>query len=304
MYLVAADDKDPVVPLLFAGSLLGTAVYQLCLSAYRARGHVAADAANDVLSRIGVLVVGTVVLGLGAGLVGAAGVYGAADVVSAVVVLWFISTRHSVADDHVAPPDLRIRSTAVLGFAVTIWLVYLRIDGYLVGLLVGSSQAGLYGAAYRFLDVALLPALVLNHTILAHAAPLHGRTRLAEVNRFLRLALVVTVPLCIAGAVLAEPIIHLLFPASFEPAIPIARVLMISAVPGAVAAVLTPLAGVSDRHRFAWAAVFVLVVNVGVDLVVIPRYLAIGAAWATVGCQILLGGLLYEIVRRDCVAKS
>jgi len=270
LYLAAASDRNPLVPILFAGSVLGTATYHIVLAAYRARGRVAVDAANEIVSRAGVLVVGT----------------------------WYVGRRYFVADDHRPKPDLRLRSTASLAIAVTIWLVYLRVDGYLVGLLAGSDEAGIYAAAYRFLDFAMLPALVLNHTVLAHVAPLRGRQRLAEIHRFLVQSVGVAIPVAIVGSLLVGPVIRLLFPSTFAPAAGVAVILLLSSVPGAAAATLVPLAGVADRRRFAAAAIAVLVLNVAINLVVIPAYGATGAAWATVVSQLFLAGVLYPLVRR------
>ncbi len=304
LYLVAASDKNVVVPLVFAGSVLGTAVYQIVLAAYRAQGRVTADAVNEVASRSGLLICGFAVLVFGWGLVGASAVYGAADLVSAVAVTAFVARRYFVRDDAAAPPDLRLRATAPLAVAITIWLVYLRIDGYLVGLLSGPSEAGLYGAAYRFLDVAMLPALVLSHTVLAHVSPLNGRERLAEIHRFLRLSVGVAIPIAIGGSLLVGPVLVWLFPPAFASAQAVAVLLLISSVPGAVVATLAPLAGVSDRRQFAYTAAAALGFNVALNLVLIPRYGAAGAAWATVISQVFLGAALYPVVRRGCTRRE
>ncbi len=298
LYLLAATDKNPIVPVLFAGSVLGTAVYQIVLAGYRARGRVAVDAANEILSRLGVLIAGTALLLAGGRLLAASSVYPMADIVSAVAVTWYVARRYFVRDDHRPEPDLRLRATASLAVAITIWLVYLRVDGYLVGLLGGSDEAAIYAAAYRFLDFAMLPALVLNHTVLAHVAPLRGRERLAEVHRFLIQSVGVAVPVAVVGTVLVGPAIRLLFPSSYSSAAGVAVILLLSSVPGAAAATLVPLAGVADRRLFATAAVLALVLNVGINLVVIPRYGATGAAWATVVSQFFLAGSLYPLVRR------
>ncbi len=304
LYLAAAADSNPIVPVLFAGSVLGTAVYQIVLAAYRARGMVAVDAANEIFSRVGVLVVGTALVLAGGRLVAAAAVYPAADLLSAAAVTWYIARRYFVSDDRLPKPDLRLRSTASLAVAITIWLVYLRVDGYLVGLLAGSDAAGIYAAAYRFLDFAMLPALVLSHTVLAHVAPLRGRERLAEVHRFLVQSVVISVPIAVVGSLVVGPAIRILFPPTFAAAGGVAVILLLSSVPGAAAATLVPLAGVADRRLFAAVAIGALVLNVGINLAVIPTYGATGAAWATVISQLFLAVSLYPLIRRRAALEE
>jgi len=295
-YLLAAHDKRVVIPLVFAVSILATTVYTSALTAYRGLGLVAADSANEVLSRIGVLVVGTLLLVNGGGILAVVATYAAADLTSAVVVYWVLRRRHYSAGIPPSVPDLSWRATAPLALAMVTTIIYYRVDTYLVGLIRGPASAGLYGAAYRVLEGVLIPASALAGLVIAHGAR-PGVDRIRAARRFAALAFAMTLPLVAAGALVAEPMMRFRFGPKFVAAGDIVVVLLLSALPGAVVAALAPLAGITHRRKFATASAAILVFNVALNLVAIPMWGPIGAAWVNVASQLVLAALLALIVR-------
>jgi O-antigen/teichoic acid export membrane protein len=299
LFEIATPNRDLVIPVLFGVSVIATVGHQTLLSANRAMGRVSYDAANEVISRAAVLVIGAIVLLADWGLVGVGAVYALTDVGSLVIVGWLLFARHVVPDDPRAAsaPNFRLRHTFPLAVGITVWLIYLRVDIYVLTLLRGADDAALYGAANRFLDVALIPATALAHTILAYVSPLSGRRRLREVHRYLLAAAGIAVVVAIVGSVLATPVLKIFGP-EYAAARNATIVLLVSAVPGALVATLTWVAAVTNRRWFGVVAALALVGNVGLNLLVIPGYGIVGAAWATVITQALFAIALYVIVRR------
>jgi len=298
-YLLATDSGAVAVPLIATGSLLGTAVYQTLLSGYRVTGRVRLDGANEVCSRLVVLGLGYLWLRQGGGLLAAVSVYAIADLASAVVVTLLVRRRF-VAREPGGPPDLRLRATAPVALAIVLAVVYYRVDLYMIRLIQGPGEAGLYGAAYRLLDVAGMGGLVLSQIVMRHVAPLEGRAKLTEAHRFLVRGAAVGLLVAVAGAVLARPVLSIAFGEAFEPAVPMALVLLGSVVPGSIAIVMTPIAGIASRHRYVVVTAAALVANVSINLVAIPRYGGVGAACATLITQFGYAGGLYSIVRSSC----
>ncbi len=298
LYLLAAGDSDPLVPAIFAVSILCTTVYQSALTAYRALGRVALDGANEVVSRLVVIGVGTWWLTHGGGLRAVVATYALADAGSAIVIYALIRRRLVVDAEPRTPIDLTLRATAPLALVMVTQIVYYKIDTYLVGILKGPGAAGLYGAAYRLLDGALIPAAAVASVIVAHTAGVSLARADRDVRRYATIALVLTLPCIVGGCALSTVALRDLFGMAFTRASGTAIVLLMSAAPSAVVAAYAPVAGLVDRKRFALGAVLALIVNVGGNILVIPAFGLVGAAWVNVGSQLFLGGWLVNLVAR------
>ena len=310
LYLLAAHDRNLEIPLVFAVSILSTTVYTSALTAYRALGYVVADGANEVLSRIGVLAVGSLWLVNGGGILAVVATYALADLSSAVVVYLTLRARLFSVERPSSQPDLSWRATAPLALAMVTTIIYFRVDTYMVGLIRGPASAGLYGAAYRVLEGVLIPHIaqfrvadragryVARAVADANADVEHGNRAILRRPGDPRCAIELPI-LAIgdaAGAVLARPLMRVAFGPGFTRAGPIVLVLLLSALPGAVVAALSPLAGIADRRRFAAAATGVLVMNVALNLGAIPLWGPVGAAWVNVVSQLVLATLLAGVV--------
>ena len=285
LYLAAAHRVDPVIPLIFTASILCTAVYGSMLTAYRALGQVTYDAMNEIGSRLLVIGLGSWWLFHGGGLRAAVITYAAADAISAIVV-YAVIRRSLVADrPSTVPVDLRLRSTAPLAFVTVTTIVYYKIDTYLVALLKGAAAAGLYGAAYRILEGALIPATTVASLMIAHTAGLGPETIVGTARRYVAVAVLFTVPVAAGGALASHLILGGLFGTTFDRATACAAVLLLSAIPSAAVAAYAPVAGLRNRAGFAFGAVIALVINASANLLVIPRFGLVGAAWVNVGSQ-------------------
>lgn len=293
LYVVDTHDGSLLVPLVFTGSLVGSAIYSTQCTALRSLDRAQVEAGNEVLSRLGVVAVGSIWLLHGGGLMAAVVVYVLADVASAVVVT-AVAGRHVRADGQ-GPPldDLRLRRTAVFGAALVVASVYGSIDIWLLGLLKGTVVSGRYAAADRVLDGVLLPASALGAVALARV-PRHV-TRPERCRVALRLAaaaVAVSVPAAALGAVLARPLMSLLFGPAFAATGPVLVVLLASVPVGAIVAVVGFPASYESRRWFGGTLVAGLCANVGLNLALVPAAGAIGAAWANLAGDALVAALL------------
>jgi O-antigen/teichoic acid export membrane protein len=298
LYMLVASDRDPAVPALFTISILCTTIYASALTAYRALGRVALDGANEVVSRVFVIIVGTLWLSHGGGLRAVVATYALADAGSALVIYLLIKRRFLVSGEGRASIDLGLRATAPLALVFITQVVYYKIDTYIVGLVKGSSAAGLYGAGYRFLEGALIPAAAVGSVIVAHIA---GRTHAAvdrDSRRYAAIAVAVTLPLIVGGVIVSSAALRDLFGPNFSRASTTTVILLVSALPSAVVAAYSPVVGLVNRRSFAVGAVVALVLNAGANLVVVPRYGLPGAAWVNVGSQLFLAVWLIDVVAR------
>jgi O-antigen/teichoic acid export membrane protein len=195
-----------------------------------------------------------------------------------------------------------LRAGIPLAGAALLTVAYTRIDQVLVYQLSGAEEAGLYGAVYRVLDRAQLVPLAVVTTLLPMlaAAWTHDRARFQrlfqDAAEFLWIAALLPLGLTLVAS---EPLVELLFGGDFAAAAPALPILM-----GAfVAIALGPLAVnaivvLGRQRRLAIYALAGLVINVVLNLILIPPYGFLAAAWVTLVTEVSVVGLaLWEVVR-------
>jgi O-antigen/teichoic acid export membrane protein len=181
---------------------------------------------------------------------------------------------------------LAIGPALTMGLTQAMGLLNFNLDSLLLGFLRGLREVGLYNAAYKPVTVALQVPLTFFVGLFPALARSLGQSRVEFarlMDRSYRLCAIVALPLGVAGSVLAADIIQFLFAAPYGD----------SAEPFAVliwSAVLVILRG-SHRHALNAGGHQALdlrcalasgVVNVGLNLALIPRYGMLGSAAATV----------------------
>jgi O-antigen/teichoic acid export membrane protein len=174
--------------------------------------------------------------------------------------------------------------------------VYFRIDMVLLSRLGSLEAVGVYAIGYKFADLSgfVAPALLAPAIgLLVRAWP--GRPE--EFRRVFRHALVVlaalAVGLVIGFAVLATPAIEFFYGARYGDGAWAARALVTGkAVNFFTQLVFVTLVAAGRRRVFPVAMLIGLVVNVGLNLVLIPRSSYNGAAFATVVTELLVLAIL------------
>lgn len=186
------------------------------------------------------------------------------------------------------PPKGAIRSVLDYGWRVYVadilQAVRTRIDQAMVALYLGPAELGLYVVA---LTLAQAPVIFAN-TITYIAFPRISGTadpqaRAALFGRYLRLALATAIALNVALAILDDWLIPLLFGAPFAPAVAICDVLLLTLVPYFAKWMYLQGLKAWDRPLHASRAELVgLIVAATTLALLLPRYGAMGAAWALV----------------------
>jgi len=293
LYVIATHDQNLAVPLVFSLSIVGAGFYNPTVTGYRATGNIRLEVISEIGSRAVVLVAGGLWLLAGGGLLAVAVAYSAVGLGVGVIDYAFVRGK-SVAEAAGLPrPSLSLRAAAPFMLASTVGAVYTRVDNYLVALLRGSAAAGIYGASYRFQDMNLLLPSALGQLALSEAAGQEPATRLSTGKRVAAQSVLLALGPALVFSIFAQPLLTFLFGAAYAVAAPVVIVLMISTLPGAAAIALQGLTGVTDPRRFAAATAGSLVLNVVANLILIPPFAGLGAAWANVISQTFLAAAYY-----------
>lgn len=193
-------------------------------------------------------------------------------------------------------PDIRRMKrliVAALPYGVSLALVYLyyRIDIPLLAVLGGVNQVAVYTSAYRILDViTLLPAAASGIALaeMAKLAKEPNRKYLVQFSQqYLEMALVIGLLIVVFLSVAGREILRLLYSGRYDDSYSTLYILAWAAAATLLTNVFLPLVNALDQRRvIIGAGVVALVVNIGINLVLIPILGPVGAATATLCTEI------------------
>ncbi|MGH2834305.1 MAG: polysaccharide biosynthesis C-terminal domain-containing protein [Solirubrobacteraceae bacterium] len=265
----------------------------------RVRNHIpmAIMTLNSVIWGAGVVVVSA----LSGGIVAFSAVFLATSALtSALTVVWALrmATVRLRGVRELWGALLRVGvGVGVAGILVT---VYVKLDQILVLEYAGSRQAGLYGAAYRLLDqVQFIPISVMTtlFPLIAAAYSSHrdrARALLQSAAEYLAMA---SLPILAFTVVGAHPIITLLFGRAFGPAAPALPILAGAFVSISFGYLVGNMVVVLElQRRFIRFAAMGVVINVVLNILLIPRYGFLAAAWITLLTEVTVMSLSMRMV--------
>jgi O-antigen/teichoic acid export membrane protein len=187
-----------------------------------------------------------------------------------------------------------VRAGIPIGLATMVLTVLLKVDQVLLSFLEGgdNTEVGLYAAAFRLVEATMFISWSFAAAFLpwvAHRGP-DEEARLARGYELgLKALSGVLVPIGVAFVVLAEPLIDLLYGAAYEPAVGPLRWLGVTAVfYGMNLLASTVLVGRDRPLDFARLCAVVVVLNIALNLALIPPLGATGAALAAAASSIVL----------------
>src|SRR5689334_22631279 len=189
-----------------------------------------------------------------------------------------------------------------VGIAATLTFAYGRIDQILVyELSPDSAEVGVYAAMYKILDNAgFIPmaVMVTLFPIMAGLFPADPRRR-----RMMQIAIDYLSFVALGGLALtiaaAEPIIELLYGSDFTSGSTVLTILIAAFIPICIGNVAGNMVVAMDlQRRYIWLAALGLVVNVALNLVLIPEYGIEAAAWVTLATEVVVVTLSTIMVLR------
>jgi O-antigen/teichoic acid export membrane protein len=183
---------------------------------------------------------------------------------------------------------------SVSGSATTI---YNDIDKIMLSRLAELAATGLYSAAYRVIDVTMTPV----RSLAAAAYPHFFRKGLDGMARTYPYALSLIAKTSIYGAItsaglwLTAPILPYILGHQYQAVVPAVRWLALIPLLRCIHSFMADsLSGAGLQRIRTGIQVFVAFINIGVNVVVLPRYSWRGAAWTSLGCDGLLVAIFWS----------
>lgn len=190
-----------------------------------------------------------------------------------------------------------LRSTLALAIVHNAHSLMLNLDIVLLKHFHGETQVGYYGIAKTLLNLLLVLANAAFAVILPSSAQAKGcdERKLTQTTWFALALMFLLVGILVT---FAPQIVVLFFSARYRPAVPALRVLAIGGWFYS-ALVLLSARGLGQKRDMAYERTYVITlgVNIVLNLMLLPLFNMMGAAWAFVASSIV-GGLLAFIEQR------
>jgi len=177
--------------------------------------------------------------------------------------------------------------------------IYNHIDTVMLGSLGQITQAGWYNAAYGIATAAIIPATIISTSFFPalNKAFKETKEKFQEIwNYHMETMIFLSIPLMIGGIVLAPRIINFIFNPTFSPSILAFQILIIMT---GIIILYSPfyllLIASGQQKKIFWATLLGAIINVILNLILIPRFSLYGAAFATVITWLSIFFLLFKL---------
>lgn len=194
------------------------------------------------------------------------------------------------------------RDSILIGLVSTIGLLHLRGDAIMLSLLKPADDVGVYAIAYRFVDQAfLLPGLFVATMFPIITRLMHQHTEKAQrvIAKTFHVLVLGAIAVTIMIYVLSDPLVRLVGGPEFRESATPLRILAFALLFMFVAPIFySALIVINKQQHLVLVGVASVVLNVGLNLVLIPRYTYNGAASATVISEAFSLAGLFVVARR------
>lgn len=184
-----------------------------------------------------------------------------------------------------------------IGITLVMALVYYNLDTVLLGFIKGEKEVGWYSAAYRVVDtLIIIPGLLVRTVFPLLASTTDDRDRMISNSlSFIRLMFNVGVPIGFGGYLFAPKVISLLYGAQYDSAVLPLQILCWNVVLIFMNTSFNRILIAANKNKSVMKGVmYAAVLNVIMELALIPSYGLNGAAFATLCTEFFV--LVYSYI--------
>lgn len=171
-------------------------------------------------------------------------------------------------------------------------LLYSYTDSVMLGYRGMITETGWYNAAYKIVMASLIPMGLIS----ASFYPVLSKFFKESKEKFqsawdyqLKIMILFALPLTVGGIILAPKIIYSFYSLDFTPSILAFQILIATAGLIFISKPFNDVMIICNQQKITfWIALFGALVNIILNLILIPKYSLYGAAWATVVTYVLV----------------
>ena len=195
-----------------------------------------------------------------------------------------------------------LRESIPLAIGFGLVTLYYKLDIVMLSKLDTLESVGQYSIGYKFADLASYIPLALLTPLLAlmvAAWPHDTESLRSHFRQAFVLLFVAAIGLTVGFACIAQPAVELLYGTRYAPSVDAARYLVAGAAIQFFSYLcFTTLVSVGRNRPYALAGLAGVVINTGLNVVLIPRYSFNGSAVATVVTEVVVFGVLLASLTR------
>jgi len=182
-------------------------------------------------------------------------------------------------------------------------IIYMRIDVIMLSKMVGDASVGIYSAAYRISE----PLMLFPGAFMISLFPVMSRyfktsnDKLMKVfSLSLKYLLIISLPIAVGAMLTADRIILLVYGEAFADSSAAFQILIWGLVLASLNMVLlNMLTAINKQHFNTITYIIAMVVNVAMNLILIPILSYNGAAFTNVATKLLIFGLSFYFISRN-----
>jgi O-antigen/teichoic acid export membrane protein len=200
-----------------------------------------------------------------------------------------------------------IKLSFPLAIAGALVILYYNLDTVMLSKMQSFRAVAIYGIAYKFAGTVVAFSFGMNPTlfpVLVRYWPDQAQRFRAVLTRTVRLYVVVSALVTLEFTIFAADAIGLLYGHHYAVAAGAARLVVISACLGFFGSLgVMALIAMNRNVFYSLAALVGLVLNLGLNLWLIPRWSYMGAAWATLVTEVVVTLSIWIPMARSAGAR-
>ena len=198
-----------------------------------------------------------------------------------------------------------IKEAAPLGIVVVLATIYFRIDSVILSLMKGDYAVGIYTTPYKVVEVALSVSTIFMSSvfpILTKAWNENKETTLRIFRKAFDISALLGLPIVVGTMLISTPLIIAIAGQEFAPSGIALRIIIWSALLSFFGAVLNyTIIAAGRQSLLVLPYVFATIFNIVANIIFIPHYSYIGAAYITVATEAIVmiyaGVLVFRLLR-------
>jgi O-antigen/teichoic acid export membrane protein len=168
-------------------------------------------------------------------------------------------------------------------------IIYFRIDVVMISVVQGTTAVGFYSVAYTLSEASCVVPSMLIAALFPVLSRLHRTSKMSfrdTCAQSMRYLLYLALPMAFFVTLWAKPIVSILFGSRFDPSVAALQILIWAAALMYVTMVMGIAFVSANLQKVSMNVLFIMVaVNIGLNLLLIPKYSYYGASFATVATE-------------------
>mgnify|MGYP000894723265 CR=1 FL=1 len=304
VYILGYNDITIIVTYILTAAFIFNAFSSIFYSIFQSYQKMEYQSVATILNSVVMLIGTLLVIYLGLDVIAFALVYLVANAINFIYILvtyaWKFYLPNIEMDLEFWKPT--IKEALPLSITSLFAVLVFRIDSVMLSVMSGMEAVGFYSAAYRLMEALIFFPQVYTTAIF----PVFSKLYVSSINplkgayiKSFKYLTILSLPIAVGITLLAEPVILLLFKPEYIPSILALQIVVwvlpfifVNYIQGSL------LTAMNRQVTYLKITAASLVLNVGMNLVLIPLYSYLGAAFVTVITEIFSVALGFYVLSK------